>query len=164
VQQAICCYFWRMSSSGMWCRVDLVWTDVSGECIASIFWVENSAQSPSHLLTLVPRSRILSSETSVHTRYTRCQIPEDGILHSHCCENLKSYMLVTFVLFTIFLSPVSVLYWWSHRSPLSCHSHILYFWPEPRLGRPILNFNHNAFLSILGLSIPFCMTKPLISC
>jgi hypothetical protein len=32
----------------------------------------------------------LSSETSVHTRSTRRHIPEDGILHSHRCENLKS--------------------------------------------------------------------------
>jgi hypothetical protein len=57
----------------------------------------------SHLLTLVPRSRILSSilkmeeirssETSVCTISTRRHIPEDGILHSHCRENLKSYKL-----------------------------------------------------------------------
>jgi hypothetical protein len=36
----------------MWRRVDLVWTDVSEERIASIFSVS------SHLITLVPRSRI----------------------------------------------------------------------------------------------------------
>jgi hypothetical protein len=34
---------------------------------------------------------IRSSETSVHTRSTRRHIPEDGILHSHRRENLKSY-------------------------------------------------------------------------
>jgi hypothetical protein len=34
---------------------------------------------------------IHSSESSVHTRYTRRYIPEDGILHSHRRENLKSY-------------------------------------------------------------------------
>jgi hypothetical protein len=33
----------RMSSSGMWRCVDLVSTDVSEECIASIFRVEKSA-------------------------------------------------------------------------------------------------------------------------
>jgi hypothetical protein len=32
-----------------------------------------------------------SSETSVHTRATRCNNPEDTIRHSHRRENLKSY-------------------------------------------------------------------------
>jgi hypothetical protein len=36
-----------------------------------------------------------SSETSVHTRYTRRHIPEDYILNSHRRENLKSYMKET---------------------------------------------------------------------
>jgi hypothetical protein len=45
---------------------------------------------------------IRSSETSVHTRFTRRHIPENGILHSHRCENLKSY-LENFALFLIVL-------------------------------------------------------------
>jgi hypothetical protein len=32
------------------------------------------------------------SETSVPTRATRRYIPEDGTLHSHHGENLKSYL------------------------------------------------------------------------
>jgi hypothetical protein len=35
-----------------------------------------------------------SSETSILTRATRRNNPEDTILHSHRCENLKSYLLV----------------------------------------------------------------------
>jgi hypothetical protein len=38
------------------------------------------------------------SETSVLTRVTRRHNPEEGILHSHRCENLKSYQLNRFYL------------------------------------------------------------------
>jgi hypothetical protein len=95
--------FRRMPSSGMWRHIDLVWTDVSEERIAFIFRVDKSiCEEPtwaggsdcSHLLTLFPRSRIflLSRwKRSVYTRSTWRPIPEDGILHSHGRENLKSY-------------------------------------------------------------------------
>jgi hypothetical protein len=51
----------------------------------------------------VPRSRIIftlmemirSFETSVLTTATRPHIPEDGILHSHRRENIKSYIALT---------------------------------------------------------------------
>jgi hypothetical protein len=38
---------------------------------------------------------ISSSETSIHTGATRRNILEDGILHSHRRENIKSYILLT---------------------------------------------------------------------
>jgi hypothetical protein len=91
-----------MASSGMLRCVALVRTDVSEELSASI--VKVTRIGPSRLVVManiVPHSPILvtlmkkglsSSETSVLTRGTWHNIPEDAILHSHCRENLKSYI------------------------------------------------------------------------
>jgi hypothetical protein len=38
---------------------------------------------------------IRSFEISVPTRAIQHNIPEDGVLHSHCCENHKSYIALT---------------------------------------------------------------------
>jgi hypothetical protein len=107
----------RMVSSGLLRRVALIRTDVSEEPGASFIWVTKIGElgttkntmvflrSVRRLLVaacVVPSSLNFvtlmkegpgSSETSVLTRATRRNNPEDTILHSHRRENLKSYNL-----------------------------------------------------------------------
>jgi hypothetical protein len=83
----------KMASSGMLRCVAIVRTDVSEE-LRSVrrLLVTASAVPSSPILVTLMKEALCSSETSVVTRATWRNIPEDAILHSHRRENLKSYI------------------------------------------------------------------------
>jgi hypothetical protein len=63
----------------------------------SVRWLLVTAKVPSSpILVTLMMKELRSSKTLVLTRATWCNIPEHGILHSHCCENLKPYIMIQF--------------------------------------------------------------------
>jgi hypothetical protein len=63
--------------------------------VCQLLLTANVPTSPA-LVTLMMEA-LCSSNMSVLTRATRHSIPEDGILHSHLHENIKSYIMVNWL-------------------------------------------------------------------
>jgi hypothetical protein len=58
-----------------------------------MLWLLVTAHVPSSLILVTLMIEALhTSETSVLTRATWHNFPEESILHSHCQENLRSYI------------------------------------------------------------------------
>jgi hypothetical protein len=95
---------WRITPSGMWRRVALVRTDFSEELIYSFIrvflcsvrrlLVTASVVPSSQILVTLMKEALSSSKTSVLTRVTRRNIPEDAILHLITCCLLQQNALV----------------------------------------------------------------------
>jgi hypothetical protein len=84
-----------MMFSGMLLRVAFIRIDVSEELSASFVSVRRllvtaGIVASSTILVTLMKEVLISFETSVLTRATRRNIPEDTILHSNHRENLKS--------------------------------------------------------------------------
>jgi hypothetical protein len=84
-----------MPSSGMLRRVAFVKTEVSEELSASIIRLTTIGELGTKLSLYTNRRTLRRNTMSLLTRATRRNIQEDGILHSHRRENLKSYIALT---------------------------------------------------------------------
>jgi hypothetical protein len=85
----------RMASSAMLHSVALpLQSIVFRRNVRRLLVRANAVPSSPHLVTLITES-LNSTVISLLIRSTRHNIPEDGILHSHRRENLKSYIALT---------------------------------------------------------------------
>jgi hypothetical protein len=85
-----------MTSSGMLRHVALVRTDLSEELGASFIRVTRIFVPSSQILIILIKEALSSSETSVITRVTRRNFPEDAILQNNLSFAVSSIVCCLF--------------------------------------------------------------------